>query len=86
MWYNERNTLDYGGKKMKIGPSIMCADFFHLKDQVYELDKCGANYYHVDIMDGHFVPGFTLGNEFVEQLAKNTKTHLLYILKRLQIY
>lgn len=60
----------------KIGPSIMCADFFNLKEQIQQLDQAKADYYHVDIMDGHFVPGFTLGTEFVEQLSKNTNTPL----------
>lgn len=61
---------------IKIGPSVMCVDFFNMKEQIKDLDKNHADYYHVDIMDGHFVPGFTLGKEFVEQLSKNTKTPL----------
>ena len=42
-------------------PSLMCADFGHLADEVHQLDEAGIDIFHCDIMDGTFVPNFTMG-------------------------
>lgn len=60
----------------KISPSIMCVDFFHLEQQVRALEKAGVEYIHVDIMDGKFVPNFTLGPDFVHSLREATRIPL----------
>ncbi|MEG0541093.1 MAG: ribulose-phosphate 3-epimerase, partial [Angelakisella sp.] len=48
----------------QISPSIMCAKLMNLEPHLRELERCGAEYIHVDIMDGEFVPNFTLGTDF----------------------
>ncbi len=58
--------------KMQISPSVMCVDFFELKETIAAFEQGGIEYIHVDIMDGHFVPNFTLGTDFVKQLKKHT--------------
>ena len=56
----------------KISPSIMCVDFFGLEKCISDFEKYDIDLIHVDIMDGCFVPNFTLGTDFVKMLKKNT--------------
>ena len=56
-----------------ISPSILAADFSKLGQEVVAVDKAGADWIHIDIMDGHFVPNLTIGPEVVSGLRKYTK-------------
>ena len=60
----------------KIAPSLMCADFKELQKQVREMDKAGVDYYHCDVMDGIFVPNYSLGTDFVRIMHDMTDTPL----------
>ena len=57
---------------VKIAPSILSADFMHLGRDIELIEKAGAGYVHVDVMDGHFVPNLTMGVPVVKQLKKIT--------------
>ena len=57
---------------MKIAPSVLSADFLRLGEQLKEVTLAGADYIHVDIMDGNFVPNISVGFPVIKSMRKAT--------------
>ncbi len=67
-----------GKRKTMYSPSMMCADFLSLKDELDVLIKCQVEMLHIDIMDGQYVPNFTLGPDMAKQMYAYAKIPLDY--------
>ena len=57
-------------KKILISPSILSADFSQLGIEIKKLEQGGADLFHVDVLDGHFVPNLTIGPPVIKNLCK----------------
>jgi len=68
----ERLVKMTGAERAKISPSILAADFAKLGEDVEDVCRCGIDYLHIDVMDGHFVPNISFGAGIMKSLDNYT--------------